>query len=113
MNGKLILTGLFLVAVLVGADPAQAQDPGAPDTVILQATTVPDFTTGQDKLTVELWVFNDEPITGATAWIVGLSRKDCQREGPQRKDSDTEDSPRGVRDAYTPAEAACRHERGR
>jgi len=66
MYGKLTLVGLLMVTVLLFAGPSRAQDPGVLDTVLLQPVAVPDFTTGKTDLIVELWVYSDEPLIGAT-----------------------------------------------
>ncbi len=65
--------------------PARAQDPGTPDTVILVSTVTPDFTTGTNQLAVELWVYSDEALIGATAgfnWDNGNFQMDSAKASP-------------------------------
>ena len=61
---------VLLAGALIGG-AALAQDPsGVQDTVALEIVQAPDFSTGEDQLVLELWVYSDELISAAT---VGFS----------------------------------------
>ena len=63
---KQILFLALVALLLVGASPAMAQDEGAPDTVSLEFSVVPDFTTNQLLVQADLWVFSDgNNVTGS------------------------------------------------
>ncbi len=69
MNVKKVLAGALVCACLLAA-PVMAQDPGAPDTLLIVANVTPDFTTGTHSLEFQVWVYNDEPLIGATAGFI-------------------------------------------
>ncbi|MFH1686172.1 MAG: hypothetical protein ABIE70_01465 [bacterium] len=56
---KLFLTLAAVALIFTAASPAIAQDEGVPDTVALEFSVVPDFTTNQLLVQADLWVFND------------------------------------------------------
>ncbi len=61
---KMARTALVLaLAVTMMSFTAKAQDDGIVDTIALIATLTPDAQANQLKLKLELWVFNDEPLT--------------------------------------------------
>jgi len=66
MNVKKVLAGALVCACLLTA-PVLAQDPGVADTLVIMANVTPDFTTGSHSLEFQVWVYNDEPLIGATA----------------------------------------------
>ncbi len=59
---RILLFSFLLLLVVVA--PAMAQDSGVPDTVAIVASVIPDATTGQNQLQLDIEVFNDELIAG-------------------------------------------------
>ncbi len=68
MNRKALF--LLLTFLLMAAMSVLAQDPGTPDTVIMVVGVNPDANAAQLQLRLDLYVYNDETVIGATAGFV-------------------------------------------
>ena len=61
---------LLLALLLIATMPVMAQDPGTPDTVSMVVGVNPDANASQLHLRLDLYVYNDETVIGATAGFV-------------------------------------------
>ena len=75
----------LLLALTVFSTTAWAQDPGIPDTLILQWSHVPDLSSGDSSATLELVCVNDEAIGSMSAgfkWIPVAMTMDSAKASP-------------------------------